>query len=264
MCMKRIDFLTTGLMALALTLLALPAKAQNSDDEYGIFDHLGAGISLGTDGIGIDVAAPITDMFAVRAGVSFLPKIKIKKNIKIDDNNPTVADNVDLQGKLNVFNGKLLADFYPFKSSSFHLTAGAFIGSDKLATITNTSMFIKDPSKYGKLGLKMGDYRITTDKQGKIDADVKVNSFKPYLGFGFGRAVPKNRISVSCDFGVQFWGKPALGAITTDDWGDQHYHKFKSSDLDDRDDDDLRDAVDILEKIVVYPVLNIRLSGRIF
>ena len=115
------------------------------------------------------------------------------------------------------------------------------------------------------VGIKLGDRRITTDKNGYISADVKVNSVKPYVGFGFGRAVPrKSRVSVSCDLGVKFWGSPRLGTMVEDDWGNTYYHKFKSKELDDKDDQDLKDAMETMEKITVYPVLNIRICGRIF
>jgi len=252
-----------------MTLLALLSlqgiHAQSRYESYGLFDHLGVGVSLGTDGIGFDLAAPITDYAALRAGVSFWPKVKYTNDIKINDNNPLIADHVDLEAKLNIFNFKLLADVYPFKGSSFHVTAGAFIGKKELASAYNTSTFIKDPSKYGRLGLKLGDYRITTDQAGNIKADATVNSFKPYVGVGLGRAVPKkSRVSVSCDFGVMFWGKPKVGAMTRDDWGNETYHQFKHTELDEYDDEDLKDALEIAEKISVFPVLNIRLSGRIF
>ena len=254
------------LLPLLAVLLASPtASAQKDYEDFGLFDHLGVGLSLGTDGIGLDVATPVTDYAALRAGISFWPKITYNDDFSINDSNPLITDKVEVEGKLNIFDMKVLADFYPIKTSSFHITAGAFFGQEKLITASNTSPFIKDPSKYGKLGLKLGDYRISTDRNGNIEADVKVNSFKPYLGFGFGRAVPKkSRVSVSCDFGVQFWGKPQLGAMTRDDWGNESYHTFKSSELDEYDDQDLKDALETAEKITVFPVLNIRISGRIF
>ena len=243
-----------------MMLLSQPAHAQNQI-EYGIFDHLGAGLSVGTDGIGIDVATPLTDYVAFRTGVSFVKK----NNIHIKDDNATLEDHVDVEGKLNIFDFKLLADFYPFKSSSFHITAGAFIGSEDAAHAVNTSMFIKDPEKYGKVALVLGDYHVTTDENGYANLDLKVNSFKPYVGFGFGRAVPrKSRVSVSCDFGVKFWGSPKLGAMTINDWNEKVYHKFSYKDLDEDDDEDLKDALKIIEKVIVYPVLNVRISGRIF
>lgn len=256
------------MLALALALLPTTASAQDEITEFGIFDHLGAGISLGTDGIGIDVAAPVTDWVGVRAGVSFLPNIKIKKNISIDED-PALYDNVDIEAKTKVFDFKLLFDFYPIKTSSFHITAGAFIGGDKVATATNTSPLIRDKADYGNVGIVLGNYRVTTDQQGNADVDVKVNGFKPYIGIGFGRAVPKkSRIAVSCDFGVKFWGTPGLGVATAkpkDQFGGNlMYHKFTYDELGPNDNADLKDAIEIAEKFVVYPVLNIRLSGRIF
>jgi hypothetical protein len=259
------------LLALATLFGFQTTQAQDSDFEYGLFNHLGVGASLGTDGIGFDLAAPLADWAAIRAGISFMPSFKYNTDINIDDNNPAITDKVNIEAKLNVFDFKALFDFYPFENSGFHITAGAFIGSSDFVTATNTSMFIKDPNKYGKLGLALGQksdgspYRITTDKNGYISADVKVNSIKPYFGIGFGRAVPrKSRVSVSCDFGVKFWGSPRLGAKVKDDWDNIYYHKFKSKELDDSDDEDLKDAMELVEKISVYPVLNIRITGRIF
>ena len=253
---------------LCLFILAAFAAAHDisaqDDFEYGLLNHLGAGVSIGTDGIGVDVATPLTSFLALRAGISFFPKVTYEDNIKLTEKNPSIADNVDIEGKLNYFDLRLLADIYPFRRSGFHFTAGVLFGKEDLISAENTSMFITDPSKYGKLGLKLGDYRITTDRNGYAHADVKVNSVKPYLGIGFGRAVPKKRVSVSCDLGVQLWGTPQLGAMTKDDWDEESYHKFKYTELDEYDDEDLKDGLETASKIKVWPVINIRINGRIF
>ena len=239
-------------------------QAQN-DVEFGIFDHLGAGLSVGTDGIGIDVSSCLTDYVGIRAGVSFLPGIKIKKNISInnDGDSNTYYDNVDAQFKVNKFDFKLLFDFYPIKSSGFHLTAGAFIGSKKIINAYNTEEFLAR-DEWGVSGIMIGDNRVTSDKNGNCEANIEVAGFKPYIGFGFGRAVPNSRFTVSCDFGVKFWGKPCVGAMVSDDFGNRSYKKIHYKDLNDDDDEDLRDGFKTAEKITVFPVLNIRLTGRIF
>jgi hypothetical protein len=254
---------STFLFAL-LTFVSVQMSAQEESPVKDIFNHLGIGVSVGTDGIGFDLAAPVTSYAAIRGGVSFWPKVAISKDIHIKDNNPTIADEVTLEGKPNIFDFKLLADFYPSKTGSFHITAGLYVGKSAFLTATNTTQFIKDPSKYGKLGLIVGDYRIETDQTGHISAEAKASSVKPYLGIGFGRAVPKGRIGVTCDFGVQFWGRPAAYAWTVNDWGDRLYHKFSVDDLDQYDDKAIKDALDVIDKICVFPVLNIRLTGRIF
>ena len=65
----------TIVIFLTLMLCVCQAEAQSSDSEFGVFDHLGAGVSVGTDGIGIDLATPMTDYAARRAGVAFWPKL---------------------------------------------------------------------------------------------------------------------------------------------------------------------------------------------
>lgn len=251
--MKKLSLVLT----MALVVLSQSANAQTEN----LFNHLGGGISLGTDGIGIDLAMPMTDYFAVRAGVSFLPKVKYDADVDIDSTDPTfTAKKVNVEGKLNKTDFKFLIDYYPFKNASFHLTAGAFIGGSKLVNIYNTETFLAKKD-WGTAGIKLGDYRITSDENGNVAADVKVNSFKPYVGIGFGRAVPKSTISVSCDLGVQFWGKPSVWTTTKDDFGDKSYHELTKGDVDNKDADKF---FDIMSKIVVYPVLNIRLSGRFF
>ncbi len=262
--MKRLSLL---LLTVLLCTQAMQAQYKYEKTvEYGIFNHLGIGASVGTDGIGFDLAAPVASFAALRAGVSFWPKISYEGDIDIDTSKESyIADNVNLKGTVNVFNFKLLADLYPFKGSSLHLTGGVFIGNDDIINVSNTTMIIKDPTKYGKVGIKLGDRRITTDQNGYITADVTVDKVKPYVGIGFGRAVPtKSRLSVSCDLGVQFWGKPRAGAMTKNEWDDETYHKFSYTELDEYDDEDLKDGMKTAEKITIFPVLSIRLNGRIF
>lgn len=239
-------------------------QATQAQEEYGVFDHLGIGISAGLDGIGFDLAAPITDWAAVRAGMSFMPGIKYDFEVDPDSNDPDFILNsnkkIDVTGKLNMTDFKLLFDFYPIQNSGFHLTAGAYIGSKKVVTAKNKKQFLVE-SAWGTSGVKIGPYRATSDDDGNVEATIEVAGFKPYLGIGFGRAVPKNNISVSCDLGVKFWGKPGVYAWTNDNFGNRIHTKLTKEDV---DNDDADKAFDILSKISVFPVLNIRLCGKLF
>ncbi|MBR1484574.1 MAG: hypothetical protein IJ612_02640 [Prevotella sp.] len=263
------------LIVAALTLAAQGVSAQNSDDN-NLFNHLSAGVSLGTTGIGIEVASPITSFLQLRAGYSFIPKIKINETADLDSSEDYLRkedgtgyyESVDIEGKLNMGDLKLLVDYYPLKKSSFHVTAGAYIGKSKLATAYSTNHFLNQ-GYWGNSGPEMGSasqtYTIVSDPDGSVTADVKVNSFKPYLGIGFGRAVPNNRISVCFDFGVQFWGKPSLWTKIDDNLGTEYRKVEKSRILSQQDwCSDVIDALDIAEKIIVYPVLTLRVNGRIF
>ena len=87
-----------------------------------------------TDGIGFQIAAPLTYHFAVRAGYSFMPSLKYTQNLTLDKGdiaafkvNGKYVHDVDLEGKLNIGNFSLLFDIYPSKKSSFRFTAGAYI-----------------------------------------------------------------------------------------------------------------------------------------
>lgn len=251
--------------------------AQNlSEEDYGFFNHLSAGISLGTDGIGFEVAAPLTYSFDVRAGYSFMPKFKYSKSFELN-NDPAFLDGVkevEAEGKLNMSDFHLLFDYHPIASSSFRVTAGAYIGKSKPLTVRNLKPFVKE-KEWGKAGLELGtgenSYTAVTDKKGDAVIDLKVSSFKPYLGIGFGRAVPKGRVGVQFDLGVQFWGKPEVWThINALDYKDLKFEeKYMKVDKDritnpKKDYQDAKDAIKTIEKIGVYPVLSLKINGRIF
>lgn len=258
------------------------AYAQLDEDEFGIFNHVSLGVSAGTDGIGFDLAAPLTYNFAIRAGYSFMPKIKYKKkevNIgsDVDFINGGTADQlVDIEGKLNMADFKVLLDFYPFRSSSFHLTAGAYFGKSKPVQVYNAGPFLRETA-WGNKGIELGtgydSYTLVSESDGNVKAELKTKSFKPYVGIGFGRAVPKHRLAVQFDLGVQFWGKPEV-------WGninsvnpetgmlETRYQKIDKDRIvtegKDKAYKDIKDAIKTIEKFSVYPVLTLRLNGRLF
>ena len=263
------------------------AHAQLQEEDYELFNHVSLGVSAGTIGIGFEVAAPITSQFAVRAGYSFLPKFKYSQKLTLDEGNLAAfyvngkyVHEVELEGKLNVGNFSLLFDWYPWKNSSFRVTAGAYIGKSDIVTVSNKEPFM-NPEYAGKAGIDlsksgstvMEKYTIVSDKDGNVDAKVKVNGFKPYIGIGFGRAVPRKRVGVQFDLGVQFWGKPALHTnlmYYDANVGDfvTRYEKVEKGRItrshEDKDYKDLRDALKTAEGIVAYPVMTVRFVGRIF
>ena len=115
--------------------------AQLEEDDFGFFNHVALGVSAGTDGIGVQLAAPLTSSFAVRAGYSFMPKFKYKKDINVGKDPAFLSypndQHVDLEGKLNMSDFSLLFDYYPSMYSSFRLTAGAYIGKSDIVTVSN-------------------------------------------------------------------------------------------------------------------------------
>ncbi len=240
------------------------AGGEYDEDAKNLFNHLSVGVSLGTDGVGFDLASPIGNHFAVRAGMSIWPKVSYDTDVDPGTDSKSFILNkdgkIDIEGKVKISNFKLLFDYYPFKRSSFRVTAGAYIGNEKIISVYNKGQFMEQ-YEWGRAGIQHGNYKIASDSKGNINLDVKVNGFKPYLGVGFGRAVPRKRIGVAFDLGVQFWGKPALYTNVKDDFGDASYRKLTEQENGNKD---FNDAIDKMSKIVVYPVLSLRLCGRIF
>ena len=190
---------TKKLFLLAILLLAgTTVKAQEKAENLGYFNHLSAGLTLGTTGIGIDLA---------------------------------------------------------FKTSTFRLTAGFYLGNKDIVKFDNED----DPVKPGDFekgeGLEIGDYVVEFDEHGIGRAAVQVNSFKPYVGIGIGRNIPRNTIGVSADFGVQFWGSPKIVEKQTG-----HDGVLTESSVSRKD----GGAIKTISKISVFPVLTIRIGGKLF
>ena len=269
--MKKIFFAIT-MMLLGLT----GTSAQDSN----IFTHLGVGIGVGTPGIGIDLSTNVTDYVGVRAGVNIMPQFKystdvdIKNNTQLQQNyndwvqayptlhpggelpSATIPSKVDVEGKLKLTTGHILFDVYPGKSIDWHLTVGAYFGGSKIVNVyTKDDNQLADIAQYNtyvmgqgqqeyKIGAQLGDYFLEPDARGHIDADIKVAGFRPYVGIGYGRAVPKNHtLGFQVDLGVQFWGTPKVYCQ-----GDE----LTKDNLEGNDGGFMK----TLTKITVYPVLN--------
>ena len=204
-----------------------------------------------------------------------------------------LPNNMEIQGKLKNTTGHVLIDLYP-GGHSFHFTVGAYFGPEEIIDVYNKEDgFMKPITAYNdaiiyaqsqtpsnsvvpqnvrdvvdKYGLKMiggelGDYFVTPNPadKGNVNAYAKVKGFRPYVGLGFGRAVPKGRIGCQFDLGVQFWGKPEIYVPT--------YNKttgtYQCEKIDgDKAGDDAGKVLKTVSKVSVYPVLNFRLVGRIF
>ena len=244
--MRRI-FQLLGLVA--AMLLATNAHAQDKK----LFNHLAIGAEVGTTGWGFEAAMPLTHYVTFRTGFTTLPRFNV--NFDIDYTTKGVEKNVDVKGRVHMSDYKLLADIYPFKHSSFHVTGGFYAGLPDLGTVHNTGLLEVDEGE----GLEIGDVFVRPDETGTVHLKLQTKSFKPYVGLGFGRPISsKHKTSVAFDLGVMFWGKPALKVYSPDEDG---WIKMRKDDIDNKD---FHDAVKIIERVKVYPVLNLRIYHNIF
>jgi opacity protein-like surface antigen len=152
------------------------------------------GLNLSTNGVGLQFAQNIGSkrMLAVRVGGMYMP-FKLT-NFEYDFDGTKLVIN----GDIKLGSVQALVDFHPFKNA-FKITCGlAYMLSD----ISATAM-VKD-------SVKQGDIMISPDEVGKIDVGIKVGPICPYVGIGFGRAVPKTRFSFNFEVGGYFITKPQV------------------------------------------------------
>ncbi len=246
-------------------------------NENKFFNHLSIGVSVGTTGLGIDIAAPLNNYFQVRGGFDMMLNFTVGSSLDISSYSipekvyeyiDNIPSSIDGEFKTLMKNTKILVDFYPFKRSNFHITAGTYIGSSgilevynkedgSLKSIYDANILIDEWNKENpnnrieNIGIELGKYFLTPDNKGNFNASIKTNSFKPYIGIGFGRAVPRKRVGFMMDMGVMFWGKPSIYCNGIE---------LKEQNFD----GDSEEIVKTLYKITAYPVINFRLCGRIF
>lgn len=249
------------LVALSLSLMGFAQDKQ-------LFNHLSIGPTIGVDGIGIDVAAPVTPYVQLRAGYSIFVPTKLQatlnfgtyqvSNRTLDMTNVPVSIGV-IQGGL----GKILADIYPWPNIPFHFAAGLFFGSGKWAIGSVDLTKVLTPDEYATLafGFNNGNgASISSDKNGYVNIDAIIGNVLPYIGIGFGHAVNTDQlVSVTFDMGVM------IGKVHT-----QSYNyirdeagtpvELNSAALDNKD----KGYLDILHKIPVYPMLKLNVFFNVF
>lgn len=151
------------LVMLVLCASFLTAQAQ----ETKAFRHLDLGVTGGSTGIGVELAAPINDYVRLRLGGNYMPhfhynmtftaQIGTGDQMTIDDvpgtHTPTrfekmaelledfvgqpVDDKVDMVARPNMNQLKLLVDVMPFRNKGWHFTAGVFYGKSRIAQAIN-------------------------------------------------------------------------------------------------------------------------------
>ena len=242
---------------LAALALLMPGTAAAQD----LFNHLAVNAHVATTGVGVELSTPITKFITMRAGVTCMPGFSF--NAEVDgqyyDYVNTTSRNftVDLDANLKRTQGSVIFNVYPLAKakvcSSFFLAAGLYFGGDKLVKIKGHSDEIANDLKQlngANPYIELGDYKLPVDDNGNVKGGLKVQKVRPYVGLGFGRYVPNKRISVTGELGVQFHGH--IKPYTSE--GEIAFDEFTEND----------DWKKVMDKLTVYPMLKIVISGRIF
>ena len=337
-----------AILIMVATTFTMTLQAQNGEQKIEIFKHLDLGVTMGTTGLGIDIASPFGKYVQVRTGFEIMPRFD--KSLHFDIQSFGYNDNGELQtsdfdimadrlealtnyrarpsvemiGKPTFWNYKLLVDVFPFRNKHWHLTAGFHWGPSQIGEAVNAlsdapslvavniynKLYDKAESgdaiyngfalgaewlENGRMGIQLGEYadryvmktvveydeygdfigsheeyvldangnkihepyRMEPDNNCTVSAKVKVNSFKPYLGFGYGGRLLKNddRYNISFDAGFMFWG--GTPDIITHDGTNLSKDVINIGGK-------VGDYVDLIKGVKAFPVLNLRITRRLF
>lgn len=164
-----------------------------------------------SNGIGLQIAKPLgkKQNFALRLSASYLPYSFNNFVITIDGKSILLNGNtaggfkLKVNGEIELSTVGIFVDYHPF-NNAFKIC----IGSGLLYSNMN---FIATPRD----SLKQGDISIPPNEQGNIFLGLRTQLFCPYLGVGFGKAVPKKRIGLNIEIGTYYIGSPKLSFNTT-------------------------------------------------
>jgi len=275
------------LVICGLVLSGMQNMSAQKVDDYGIFQHVGANLGVGTEGISIGVATPVTNYLELGVGVNFMMAFKPSGDVNINSSAASGVPRTNANGDYLDANGNVttnpaqvaVRDFqlnalkikgnmsrttfdfkvsaYPFGlKNDFFVTTGFSFGGKKIATLEGHSddvaaIYQWSPAYDKDITAVIDKYNINIDKQGNVDGDLRVNAFRPYLGLGYGRLVPKGRVGFRAELGVQFMGH--IKVYQGDSELNLNSVGTKATD----------DLSKIIDKWSVYPVLKLMLTTRI-
>ncbi len=232
------------------------------------FSNVAIGVNAGTVGFGASVATPLCSHISLRGGFAVAPfsysytydDFDLSDILSdIPDIPGSVIDRLNdvelgLKAELQMTSGHLLFDIVPFRrgNSSFFISAGFYFGTGKLITVSGRfdDATMRELDKAGvditKLSIEIGDVKAGMNPDGSVSADLKVRSVKPYVGLGFGRAIPRRRVGFRFELGALFHGTPEV-----------------VSDNISPNSKELSDVNKFLKDFKVYPQLNFQVTVRL-
>lgn len=240
----------------------------------GFLNHVGINVGAGTEGISVGLAAPVTGFFELEAGVNVMPSFKLSGDLDVDVNTSSLPQvpnvqypheaTIHAEGSFDRTTFNVKANLYPFGGGTkFFIAAGLSIGGEKIAEVNGScdqlrefsqslpSQELKDQFRQA-VSANLAGYNLQFDENYNVQGDIRCKKVRPYLGLGFGRLVPKNRLGMRLELGCQFMDKLKVYQ------NDTEIDVNKA--LEDAGEDDLSKFVKDLK---IYPVVKFSFTGRI-
>ena len=262
------------MMVAVILLTSVGSVMAQKEYKRGFLNHVGINVGAGTEGISVGLAAPVTGFFELEAGVNVMPSFKLSGDLDVDVNTsslpqvptltyPTSAT-IHAEGSFDRTTFNVKANLYPFGGGTkFFIAAGLSIGGEKIAEVTGSCDELRKfsqslPTQELKnefrqaVSANLAGYNLQFDENYNVQGDIRCKKVRPYLGLGFGRLVPKNRLGMRLELGCQFMDKLKVYQ------NDTEIDINKA--LEDAGDDDLSKFVKDLK---IYPVVKFSFTGRI-
>lgn len=240
----------------------------------GFLNHVGINVGAGTEGISVGLAAPVTGFFELEAGVNVMPSFKLSGDLDVDVNTSSLPQvpnvqyppesTIHAEGSFDRTTFNVKANLYPFGGGTkFFIAAGLSIGGEKIAEVNGScdelrqvsqklpTQELKDQFRQA-VSANLAGYNLQFDENYNVQGDIRCKKVRPYLGLGFGRLVPKNRLGMRLELGCQFMDKLKVYQNDTEVDIDKA--------LEDAGEDDLSKFVKDLK---IYPVVKFSFTGRI-
>lgn len=262
------------MMVAVILLTSVGSVMAQKEYKRGFLNHVGINVGAGTEGISVGLAAPVTGFFELEAGVNVMPSFKLSGDLDVDVNISSLPQvpnvqypheaTIHAEGSFDRTTFNVKANLYPFGGGTkFFIAAGLSIGGEKIAEVNGScdqlrefsqslpSQELKDQFRQA-VSANLAGYNLQFDENYNVQGDIRCKKVRPYLGLGFGRLVPKNRLGMRLELGCQFMDKLKVYQ------NDTEIDINKA--LEDAGDDDLSKFVKDLK---IYPVVKFSFTGRI-
>ena len=156
-----------------------------------------ASVKLSTLGVNLEVYRSLGPSFNVRLGGSML-SYTYQSGVQ-------TGQDYEMDAKLNLSSVALLGDWYPFESTTLHVTGGAVVNLNKpVVTAKPTISKMIGGDVYDK------------DNLGTIGIDLAFSKVAPYAGIGIGNPTAGDKgLGFVMDIGAYYQGSPKVSMTAT-------------------------------------------------
>ena len=173
------------------------------------FSHYAVALKLGAEGIGVDVATPLSNKWNLRAGVNFLGGTYNFTTSTSGASNfgaSVQEDQIGVTFQPHFRSVSLSADWFP-RYGSFRVSPGLTLYNGNKPTVVATVL--------GGQKIDVGDGTYTSDPNDPIVATVVTKlgrTVAPRLTMGWGNMIPRagEHFSFPFEVGVEYVGRPQL------------------------------------------------------